>query len=107
MIVCDHRDASGRGLDTWYNEDHVEVCARCVHGVGKLRPVKNVAAMLKQMDFAALEARAMTAMMQEVGMTFRDDEVMGTEAQFEEFKRRWTEKYPDRTFVAMYGSKPD
>jgi len=61
--------------------------------------------MMVQMNYAEIEMRAMTGMMREVGMEFLDDEVMGTAEQFEEFKRRWTAKYPDRSFIAMYGEK--
>ena len=91
-------------MDTWFTEDHVEVCARCVHGIDKRHPIR-VGNWLRQADFAAVEMRAMTAMMKEVGMEFFNDEAMGTAEQYEEFKRRWTEKYPDRTFAARYGSK--
>ena len=105
MTHCNHRNGEGNKMETWRNFDHVEVCARCVHGVeNKMQPV-SVARMFAQMDYAATEMRAMTGMMREVGMEVHDDEVMGTAEQFEEFKKRWTEKYPDRSFTAMYGSK--
>jgi hypothetical protein len=71
-----------------------------------MKPIK-MGDWLRQADFAQIEMRAMTAMMQEVGIEFFNDEAMGTAEQFEEFKRRWKEKYPDRDFLAMYGSKPD
>lgn len=108
MIICDHRNAAGQRLQTFLHGD-VTVCPRCVEGVKAdpvLKPITNMAQMLAQMDYAAVEARAMTAMMKEVGIEFVQDEAMGTAEQFEEFKKRWTEKYPDRSFVAMYGSGP-
>jgi len=105
-MVCDHRDAAGRVLDTWFLDKDHEVCARCVHGTSVKSPVR-MRDWLVQADFAALEMRAMTAMMREVGIEFVGDEAMGTAEQYEEFKRRWSEKYPDRTFAAKYGSKTD
>lgn len=107
MIVCDHRGADGGMLQTWHHRTHI-VCKRCVHSAREeMRPITNIAQMLAQMDYAAVEARVMTAMMKEVGIEFFQDEAMGTAEQFEEFKKRWTEKYPDRSFLAMYGSAPD
>lgn len=108
-MICEHRDAAGRPLETIRLPDGAKVCARCVNArrpAAKYNPI-SVKNMFAQMDYAAVEARAMTAMMREVGIEFVGDEAMGTAEQYEEFKKRWTEKYPDRSFVAMYGSKPD
>jgi len=103
-MICEHRDANGIKMQTWLHRTHT-VCRRCVGRVREdVNPIR-VAQMMAQMDYAEIEMRAMTGMMQEVGMEFFGDEVMGTVEQFEEFKKRWTEKYPDRSFTAMYGSK--
>lgn len=106
-FVCDHRSSEdGTPLQTWRHRKHL-VCKRCVHRVREdMNPIK-MGDWLRQANFAQIEMRAMTAMMREVGIEFFNDEAMGTAEQFEEFKRRWMEKYPDRSFMAMYGSKPD